>query len=205
MDNIYLNLTYNSKARWMGYWYQISETLEVSPDNVLVIGKGSGITERTITQLSNKKTRVLTLDVNYAVNSDIVGEVTGLPFANDTFDVVLCCQILEHLPFEKLPPALSELHRVVKKRVILSFPHSRRYMKLSCSLPFSKERRLFVYNPFARRHNKEKQHYWESGRGLSQKQVVNQINRLFDIEKDFLNEVSSDHKYYVLKRKNIWK
>ncbi len=205
MNNTRLTLKYNSKAGWLNYWYQISETLEVSPDNVLVIGKGSGIIEDNIRQLSNEKTNVLTLDINYAVNSDIAGEVTGLPFTNDAFDVVVCCQVLEHLPFERFPAALSELHRVAKKRVVLSCPHGGEHIKIAFGLPFSKEKKLVMKNPITRKHYKGKNHYWEIGRGVSKKQVTDRISRLFDIEKNFLNEISCDQRFFILKRKSIWK
>jgi ubiquinone/menaquinone biosynthesis C-methylase UbiE len=205
MDNTYLTLKYNSKARWMNYWYQISETLEVSPKNVLVIGKGSGITEDTIKQLSNEKTKVLTLDINYAVNSDIAGEVTGLPFANDTFDVIVCCQILEHMSFDRFPLALSELHRVVKKRVVLSLPHGGKNIKLSGSLPFSKERTVVLKSPFTKKQNKSRLHHWEIGTGVSHNQITGRLKRLFDIEKDYFNEVSCDQRFFILRRKNVWK
>ncbi|MEN8263322.1 MAG: methyltransferase domain-containing protein [Nitrospirota bacterium] len=205
MDSPSLTRQYNSKAQWMGYWYQISEALEVSPDSVLVIGKGSGIIEDNIRHLSNEKTDVLTLDINYAVNSDIAGEVTSLPFGNDTFDVIICCQVLEHMPFEKFPLSLSELHRVAKKRVVLSCPHGRKHIKVTFSLPFSKEKQLVLKSPFTNKYHKGKQYYWEIGRGISQKQVAGQISRLFDIEKNYLNEISCDHRFFVLKRKNIWK
>lgn len=45
MDNHYLTLKYNSKARRLSYWYQINETVSRNPESLLVIGKGSGIVE----------------------------------------------------------------------------------------------------------------------------------------------------------------
>lgn len=205
MDSSYLTLQYNSKARWLNYWYQIAETLEVSPESVLVTGKGNGITENTIRQFSNEKTRVMTLDINYAVNSDVAGVLTGLPFANDSFDVIVCCQVLEHMPFDQFPLALSELHRVARKRVVLSLPHGGKKMTLAGSLPFSEEKRLVITSPFTKKQGKGKQHYWEIGRGVSFHHVKRQLTRLFDIEKDYLNEISCDQRFFVLRRKNVWK
>jgi ubiquinone/menaquinone biosynthesis C-methylase UbiE len=205
MDNTYLTLKYNSKARWLNYWYQISEALEALPDNVLIIGKGSGITEDAIKQLSNEKTKVVTLDINYAVNSDIAGEVTGLPFANASFDVIVCCQVLEHMSFDRFPLALSELHRVVKKRVVLSLPHGGKNIKLAGSLPFLKERTLVLKNPFTKKQNKSRLHHWEIGPAASLNQIKGRLKRLFDIEKDYFNEVSCDQRFFILRRKNVFK
>lgn len=203
MDNTYLTLQYNSKARWLSFWYQISESLEVAPRNVLVIGKGSGIAESVIMQLSNNKTEVLTLDINYAVNSDVVGSIANLPFRKDSFDVAICCQVLEHLPFELFPLLMSELHKVATKRVVLSLPHGRKHVKVSCSLPFTQEKTVILKNPFTKRTCSSKQHQWEIGRGISLKQVRFHLSRLFVIEKEYLNEISCDHRFFILKRRKL--
>ncbi len=203
MDDKYLTLGYNSKSRWLSYWYQVSETLEVFPSDVLVAGKGSGITENTIKLLGNGKVNVVTLDINDAVSPDIVGDVTNLPFGNDAFDVVICCQVLEHIPFDKFSVALSELHRVAKKRVVLSLPHRRKHLKIAFSLPFLSERTLIIKNPFTKKRCASRQHHWEIGRGVSGKQVVRRISELFEIEKEFLNEINCVHRFYILKRKIV--
>ena len=203
MENTYLTLQYNSKARWLSFWYQISETLEVAPRNVLVIGKGSGIAENVITQLSNHKTGVLTLDINYAVNSDVVGTIVNLPFRKDSFDVAVCCQVLEHMPFEDFPLVMSELHKVAAKRVVLSLPHGRKHFKVSCSLPFAEEKTLILKNPFTKHSCSSKQHHWEIGRGISLKQVRFHLSRLFVIEKEYLNEISCDHRFFILTRRKL--
>jgi ubiquinone/menaquinone biosynthesis C-methylase UbiE len=201
MDNKYLTLGYNSKERWLSYWHQISETIEVLPDNVLVIGKGSGITESSIKLLSDNKIDIVTLDINNVVNSDVVGEVTCLPFESGAFDTVLCCQVLEHIPFDKFPVALSELHRVAKKRIILSLPHKRKHLKIAVSLPFFGDKQLILKHPFTKKHCTSRQHFWEIGRGVSRKEVLRCINKLFSVEKEFLNEINCEQRFFILERK----
>lgn len=203
MDNTYLSLRYNSKSRWLSYWYQIAETLEVSPSRVLLIGKGSGVTENAIRQLSGRKTMVFTMDINNSVDPDVAGDVTQLSFAGDSFDVAICCQVLEHIPFNKFSTALRELHRVAKKRVIISLPHKRKHFKFSYHVPLLKERTFIIKHPLTTKHCSSKQHHWEITRGVSRNHVVNEINKLFDIEKEFLNEINCEHRFFILKRKNI--
>lgn len=201
MNNRYLTLKYNSKERWLSYWYQISETLDTSPNNVLVIGKGSGITENSIKILSDNRINIVTLDINNTVSSDVVGEVASLPFQNNSFDTVLCCQVLEHIPFDKFPIALSEMHRVARKRIVLSLPHRRKHLKVAVSLPFIGDKQLILKYPFTKKHCTSKQHFWEIGRGVSRKEVLRCINKLFTVEKEFLNEISCDQRFFVLRRK----
>lgn len=49
------------------------------------------------------------------------GSVTHLPFDNDSFDVALCLEVLEHLPEPEL--AIDELVRVSAGDVVISTPH----------------------------------------------------------------------------------
>lgn len=51
----------------------------------------------------------------------IQGDILKMPFDSDSFDIVLCSEVLEHL--EKPAAALNELLRVAKKELILTVPH----------------------------------------------------------------------------------
>jgi ubiquinone/menaquinone biosynthesis C-methylase UbiE len=53
----------------------------------------------------------------------VSGSVLELPFADDSFDVVGCFEVLEHLPGEMPRQALTEFARVAKRAVVLSVPH----------------------------------------------------------------------------------
>ncbi len=52
---------------------------------------------------------------------DVVGEAENLPFPNDSFDVSVCGELLEHV--ESPQVVLAEAIRVAKKRVILTVPY----------------------------------------------------------------------------------
>ena len=95
---MYKTLRYNSKERWLSYWYQINELLSKSPESILIIGKGSGIVENAISTIA-PDIKVATLDILSQVSPDIVGNMRYLPFRESSFDFVLCCQVLEHIPF----------------------------------------------------------------------------------------------------------
>lgn len=49
------------------------------------------------------------------------GGVYELPYGDNSFDVVICTEVLEHLEFPE--KALSELYRVTKKFCVLSVPN----------------------------------------------------------------------------------
>ena len=49
----------------------------------------------------------------YSPLADVKADITKLPFANDSFDLVLCNHVLEHIPEDN--KALAELYRILKK------------------------------------------------------------------------------------------
>ncbi len=64
------------------------------------------------------------VDANYSSVLVRAGSVTALPYADATFDRVLCLDVLEHLSFEEQPIALAELHRILAPggEALLSVP-----------------------------------------------------------------------------------
>lgn len=52
------------------------------------------------------------VDVDSALNADVVCVSENLPFANETFDVIVCTQVLEHVNDPKR--VIAEMHRVLK-------------------------------------------------------------------------------------------
>lgn len=53
----------------------------------------------------------------------VCGDLTRLPFANGSFDLALCSQVLEHLPDTMFGVALAELKRVARKYVLVTVPN----------------------------------------------------------------------------------
>lgn len=51
------------------------------------------------------------------------GNVCSLSFSNDSFDLVLCTEVLEHIPTRFLPQACTEISRVAKRNVIIGVPY----------------------------------------------------------------------------------
>lgn len=52
-----------------------------------------------------------TTDLNSPL-ADVKADICDLPFANDSFDIILCNHVLEHIPNDR--KAMEELHRVMK-------------------------------------------------------------------------------------------
>lgn len=53
------------------------------------------------------------MDYSIALHPDVVGDVSHLPFADETFDSLLCTEVLEHVP--ELKFAINEMFRALRK------------------------------------------------------------------------------------------
>lgn len=168
--SLYTSSGYCNPARFASYAYQISEILDSNAKTVLEIGPGNGVVSYI---LRKANIQVETIDHDASLNPDHVASVLDMPVPVNSFDAVLCCQVLEHLPWELFKTAMHKIAKVAKKIIVISLPHvSRHYFiefKLprikkkywSCDLP-PKDNSLMSFNG---------EHYWEIGRGITQKDV----------------------------------
>jgi 2-polyprenyl-3-methyl-5-hydroxy-6-metoxy-1,4-benzoquinol methylase len=67
-----------------------------------------------------KKPGFHTLSGNYEFH---IADCRELPFETDSFDAVICMEVLEHLEVEDFPKALLEIRRVCKKQLVMSVPY----------------------------------------------------------------------------------
>ncbi len=112
-----------------GFFAALEHSLpRTSPGRVLEVGVGEGeVTARLAARWPAATFVGLDLpDPELAANWDgrgfapLFGDVGRLPFPDDSFDLVLAIEVLEHVPFPEL--ALAELHRVARRDVVVSVP-----------------------------------------------------------------------------------
>ena len=110
----------------------VGEITVLSPTSFLDAGCGEGFVARHVLEalpnLDVTGCDVSTGALAVAAKANpgarfVPGSVTTLPFPDDSFDVVGCFEVLEHLPGELPRQALSELARVARRGVVLSVPH----------------------------------------------------------------------------------
>lgn len=107
---------------------QISQILPIN--TILDAGCGEGFTTRTLkASFPESSTTGVDQDkdaIRFAKEKDpastySLGDVTSLQFENNKFDLVICNEVLEHLPQPE--KAIQELLRVTKTYLIISVPH----------------------------------------------------------------------------------
>src|ERR1044071_2576252 len=86
---------------------------------VLDIGAREGHFARLMTERFEK---VIALDINvprfhFPRVAALAGDITSLPFESDSFDCVLCAEVLEHVP--DLARACNEIVRVARHEIVI--------------------------------------------------------------------------------------
>jgi SAM-dependent methyltransferase len=171
--------------------------------NILEIGIGVGFLRhcfKLFPQVSHT-----TIDIAEDLHPDFVGSVTRMPFGDKQFDVTVCAQVLEHLPFTEFLPALNEIRRVTRHRVIMSLPDARRHFGIGLCLArlgwFHHE-----WNPARRRLARqtlrfEGEHYWEIGyKGTLGRDVVGRIRQAgFKMERQYRLFRHPWHCFFILR------
>jgi len=100
----------------------------VSPSSVLEVGCGEGRLAAHLVKSAARPSRFVACDVDLgAVDPRIdpliefrVASAYELPFADASFDLVVCCEVLEHL--QEPERGLAEVARVARDAVLLSTP-----------------------------------------------------------------------------------
>lgn len=197
----YYSFDYDSKERWTSYWYQIKEVLRFEPKTVLEIGVGN----KTVSDYLNKMgIKVTTVDIDKKLKPDIVASVLDLPFNKNNFDVILCAEVLEHLPFKHFKKSLSEIKQVCKISTILTLPHfsvTNLYFGVKL-IPFVPKKEFAHKIDFPIKHNFLGEHFWEIGKkGYELKRVKEDIMSVgFKIEKSFYPRENPRHHFFILSK-----
>ena len=130
IEGNYSYATYMSDARWSSYFRQIDEVKNAELDikdnlRVLIIGVGDGLIPALISSFCH--CTVTTFDYDEALSPDITGDVSELSaYVKECFDVILCCQVLEHIPYVEFEKALAQIEMCLDEggKCILSLPDS---------------------------------------------------------------------------------
>ena len=197
--NHYFNRFYNTKERFISYWHQIDEIIKLNPKKVLEIGIGNSFVSR---YLKERGINIITLDIDCRLNPDVVGSVLNIPFTDESFDVVACYEVLEHLPYENFYKSLCEIFRVSNSYAILSIPDASRVYRIDVQIPKIGEIKRLIYLPRRKKpiHSFDGEHYWEIGKfGYPLKRIAKDIQKAgFEIIITYRVFEFPYHRFFVL-------
>lgn len=212
--------------RFYSHIFQVYLVESLNPKEILEIGKGDG----TVSNLISDEWRfVTTLDNDMKktphINTDItdLGDLDKLP--DNYYDLVLMCEVLEHIPYEIVEGVLEILKKKTKKYIIISVPDQSKYLHTSFSKHGIRDVHFFmkVLNWFLNQFNsfwvfvskmqyklinkkrpfkKQREHQWELGIDkYSVKGFKEMLEKHFDIILDERVKEFPWHHFYVLEKK----
>jgi 2-polyprenyl-3-methyl-5-hydroxy-6-metoxy-1,4-benzoquinol methylase len=102
---------------------RVRRYLDALPTGTRVLDVGCG--EGVLVDEYAGRLDIRGVDANYTSARVSNGSITALPVDAQTFDRVLCLDVLEHLAYEDQPRALAELHRVLRDggELLVSVPN----------------------------------------------------------------------------------
>ena len=163
---------YGEKPEKPGGWYHDDDWTRISfvlsaihPGGaVLDVGVGAGQFVNALA-LSGLYERVIGVDTAvfekyFELDSSIERKnisIESLPFPDDSFDVVTCMEVLEHIPDAIFEPGLAELRRVCRGQLIMTVPfeepepisrfHVRRFLSDDIQRVFPTANRILLDRP----------------------------------------------------------
>jgi SAM-dependent methyltransferase len=196
----YFNIEYGL-TRFQSYIDEIKEIAKVKTQKILDIGVGSGFMH---SYLNSKGYEVISVDIRPDLEADLVCSVDTLPFSNNCFDLCLCCEVLEHLPYEKFKQSLLELKAVCASYLILSLPDASYYFVATLRFSPNNLRQISLFSPILlhRKHIFRGAHYWEIGKeGYPLKRILADIKQTgFSVEKTYRSNANPYCRMFLLKK-----
>lgn len=191
--------SYETLPMWINHWHQIQEILGLKRNRILEIGPGNGVVSYFLKKCG---VNVFTTDIDFRNEPDVLSDVTYLPFRQGSFDIILCCEVLEHIPYNQFEKALKEIYGVSNEFVVISLPAPFVGAAMALNLPRLPVFKVHVGMPYMTEKKFDGQHYWELGRlGYHLRRIRNAMkNAGFNIIKEFRPPLSLFCYFFVLKK-----
>jgi len=110
-------------ARLQSNLMQFYLTIKLRAKNVLEIGKNIGFVSSMLEPYCN----LTTLDFKEENNPDLLIDITNSEqlntLKNNDYDLILICEVLEHIPYEKVEEVLRIIKNKTKEYVVISVPN----------------------------------------------------------------------------------
>lgn len=119
---------------------KIAAIKKIIPDEVMTIidvGCGNGMISNELRQQWD----IIGIDrsitaLRHVLSPRVSADIQALPFADESFDLVLCSEVLEHLPGSLLYHAVSEMMRISRKYLLITVPYREYLPKNHIKCPF---------------------------------------------------------------------
>ena len=160
--------------------------------DILHVGPASSVRGWLV---SFPKVQYVSVDLNSPL-ADVKGDITDLPFADDSYDLIVCLHVLEHVQDDR--KAISELHRVLRPggKAVIQVPPSPFEETLedpTVTEPAERERRYGQYDHVRLCGSDYLQRLEEPGFAVAREDYAEQLN----LATRTLYEIHAGEPFYV--------
>lgn len=112
---------------------RVRQTVYMVPpgiSTILDVGCGDGRIMRHLSSYNSVGVDYAFTSVRNVKGRGVQGSSANLPFGDQSFDLVMCCEVLEHLPRGIFERTLQEVKRVARRYVLVSVPYKENLRRL---------------------------------------------------------------------------
>ncbi len=209
VDNTHYKFqTYSSERRFISYYHQVKNVFRFieldGARRILVIGKGDGVVPKILeaySELFGLDLVIDTFDFAADLNPTYVGDIVEInTIVQEKYDVVVCCQMLEHIPFAQALDAMKHIRNITKFAVI-SLPYKAFTIRGSLKVPVLPEFDFCIKIPIIRKKGMvDERHYWELGCSISVSDYKQKLEEVgYTVVDSYILKKHGNHYFLVLK------
>lgn len=199
----YFASDYIERKQFDAFISQILAVTSLRPGKILEIGPGNGFVSGYFRAAGYQ---VTTFDINANLKPDVVGNIVEIDrfFAEKAFDLILCAEVLEHLPFEHFDTILAKFRSLTNNHVVITLPRRHRILldlRIHLKLPFVKAIDLNIFYRIPDRQKWEG-HHWEIDYHptFSLSKITDVMKKHFIVKRTFPDERVRHHQFFILEK-----
>ena len=138
------------------------------------------------------------------LSPDVIGNLIEIDqyFQPKSFDLILCAEVLEHIPFEYFEPILKKFKAISRENVVITLPRKHRILldfRSYIKIPFIRPLNINIFHRISDR-NKWEGHQWEIDYdpAFSLSKIVKLISQYFIIKENFADDIVRHHQFFIL-------
>lgn len=196
----YFNDAYFDLRQLMAQMTQIKMIHDLRPADMIEVGIGNGLTSSF---LGRSGLDVVTADINPNLKPDICCPLSELPARTQgrQFDLVVCCEVLEHMPLSELDKNIASL-RAMGKRLFLTLPGYSRSFGVSGTykIPGRSAKEFYLYWFFDKDIDLAgTEHFWEVGseKETSRSSIISRLKTHYPTVRSGRVSAQPNHIYFI--------
>ena len=202
---LYFGDSYFADTQLYSLSAQIAQIHKLGAQRILEIGKGNGFVSDFLSKAGHD---VTTIDINPNLDPDVVGDIRELNehFSPGEFDLTVCAEVLEHMPFEYFEGTIEQIALSTRNRAFITIPRCQHILlDFACLIKIPKLRRkLRSLTLTLPKKDIWSGHHWEldSDKKTKKREIRKLLEKHFIVESFERFKLNPYHFFIVLKKRD---